>query len=75
MMIRAHFDGQVFVPEEPVDLPRNTEVRLICVEQGDDSRPLASLSTLAETFPDEPGWPSDGAAETDHYLYGSPKRS
>jgi hypothetical protein len=75
MMIRAHFDGQVFVPEGPVDLPRNTEVQLICVEPGDESRPLASLSTLAETFPDEPGWPADGAAETDHYMYGSPKRS
>lgn len=72
--IRAHFDGKVFVPDEPVDIPPNTPVRLTLTEGGGE-RPLAGLASLAESFSDVSAWPKDGAAEVDHYLYGAPKRS
>jgi hypothetical protein len=37
--IRAHFDGKVFVPDEPVDLPLNTPVQ---VTPSDDLEPPTS---------------------------------
>ncbi|MFO0838991.1 MAG: hypothetical protein U1D55_10740 [Phycisphaerae bacterium] len=73
--IRAHFDGRVFVPEEPVDCPAGTALRLIVISPQDErARPLVELAQLAASFPDDPAWPADGAAETDHFLYGTPKR-
>jgi hypothetical protein len=30
--IKAHYDGRVVVPEEPVDLPANTPVRVLIPE-------------------------------------------
>lgn len=71
--IRAHFDGRVFVPDDPVDCPRDTPLRLT-VEPAAE-RPLLDLVRLAEGFADDPGWPADGAAEHDHYLYGTPKEN
>ena len=71
--IRAHFDGTVFVPEDPVGLPPNASVRLLLVSESDDDRPLLELARVAAQFPDDPNLPADGAAEHDHYLYGTPK--
>ena len=34
--IKAHYDGHVVVPEEPIDLPVNTPVRVL-VPDADDS--------------------------------------
>ena len=70
--IRAHFDGRVFVPDDPVDWPAGATVRLT-IEPADE-RPLLDLVRLAEGFADDPDWPADGASEHDHYLYGTPKR-
>ena len=72
--IRAHFDGKVFVPDEPVGLPPNAPVRLVLVAESDGDRPLLELARAAQRFPDDPNWPRDGAAEHDHYLYGTPKQ-
>jgi len=33
--IKAHYDGHVIVPEEPVDLPANTPVRVLVPETDD----------------------------------------
>ena len=74
-LIRAHFDGKVFVPEEPVNCPRDTPVHLLLLDDADGRRPLVDLARLAESFPGDPDWPADGAAEHDHYLYGTPKQS
>ncbi len=74
-VIRAHFDGKVFVPEEPVNCPTDTPLRLLLLDADDGSRPLADLARLADSFPSDPDWPADGAAEHDHYLYGTPKRN
>jgi len=73
--IRAHFDGKVFVPDEPVCLPPNAPVRLVLVSEADGDRPLLALARAAQEFPDDPTWPKDGAAEHDHYLYGTAKRN
>jgi hypothetical protein len=73
--IRAHFDGKVFVPDEPVGLPPNAPIRLVLVAESDGDRPLLELARAAQRFPDDPNWPPDGAAEHDHYLYGIPKRN
>lgn len=75
-ILKAHFDGKVIVPEEPVDLPtgRILEVRVEPVEP--PQRPktaLEKLVELAEKFP-AGGLPPDAAAQHDHYLYGTPKR-
>ena len=72
--IRAHFDGRVFVPAEPVNVPPNSEVRLLLVEETDGDRPLMGLLRAAAQAPDDSAWPADGAAEHDHYLYGWPKQ-
>jgi hypothetical protein len=40
--IRAHFDGKVFVPDEPVELPRNATVRLLVTESENDRRSLGA---------------------------------
>ena len=52
---RSHDDGKSFVPNEPMNIPRNA--------------PLADRADIAEPLPDVPGWPKDGAAEIDRDLY------
>ena len=78
-VLKAHFDGKVLVPDEPVDLPVNCalEVHVQPLKKptppsGD--RPLMKLVRLLEELPDNPDAPTDGAAQHDHYLYGLPKR-
>jgi hypothetical protein len=73
--IRAHFDGKVFVPDEPVALPAHSAVRLQFTPAADGDRPLMELVRALEGLPDDPDWPVDGAAEHDHYLYGTPKKN
>jgi hypothetical protein len=70
--IRAHYDGKVFIPDEPVGIPPNTPVRLELTTEGSEP-PLADLAKLANSLADVAEWPADGAAQVDHYLYGSPK--
>ena len=80
--IRVHFDGKVFVPDEPVDLPAGTPADTYVapakssLNEGPD-RVLTPLQRLVERLaecPDDPDAPTDGAAQHDHYLYGHPKR-
>jgi len=75
--LTAHFDGNVIVPEQPVDLPVGCrlEVRVRPLDSGESSKSaLAKLAELADHFPTNPKLPVDGAAEHDHYLYGVPKQ-
>lgn len=76
--LKAHYDGRVLVPEQPVDLPvgRQLEVQVSEV-RGAARRPkrlLEDLAELADTLPQNPDAPADGAVEHDHYLYGVPRR-
>ena len=73
--IRARFDGRVFVPAGPVDLPVGCELEIPLPEalaKEPDGPPLTALADLLEQFPENPDWPADGAAQHDHYLYGTP---
>jgi hypothetical protein len=45
LAIRAHFDGRVFVPDEPVDLPLDQPVVVNSTRRGDEN-PVNGL----------PGW-------------------
>lgn len=41
MTVTAHFDGRVFVPDGPVDLPVGRKVRVV-VEPDDEPAPVGS---------------------------------
>ncbi len=75
--IKGHFDGKVFVPDEPVDLPRHlplvlhVEVSAEAVSQPTD----ISLWSVLQKHVGSVSAPPDWAGEHDHYLYGTPKRS
>lgn len=70
----AHFDGQVLVPDEPVDLPQNRTLRIQIEEEPLSEAPLRALYNAFKDSPDDSESPRDGAAQHDHYLYGTPKR-
>ncbi len=75
--VRARYDGHVFVPEGPVDLPVGSvlEIPIAPVsDQGKASSTLRNLADLVAKFPVNPDWPADGAAQVDHYLYGAPRK-
>jgi hypothetical protein len=80
MTLKAHFDGKVLIPDEPVNLPVNRALK-VQIESADQStppaigeKPLSEFLKAIEAMPTNPDWPADGAAQHDHYLYGSPKR-
>jgi hypothetical protein len=70
---RVHFDGTVFIPDEPVAVPLNTPLRITVVADNPADTPLARLASLTDAAPQPAAWPADGAKESDHYLYGTPK--
>jgi hypothetical protein len=74
--IRGHFDGKVFVPDEPVDLPRNQSV-ILHVQLAETHSTAASkgLWTELKKYEGSIEGPEDWSAEHDHYLYGTPKKS
>jgi len=77
MTVKARFDGRVFVPQGPVDLPVGSVVEIpdATVEPvPSEITPLAKLAGIAQMFPEDDDLPSDLAAQHDHYLYGTPKR-
>lgn len=76
--VKARFDGRVFVPEGPVNLPVGCELEIPLPQappQEPTAHPLAALVDLLNQLPENSQWPADGAAQHDHYLYGTPKQS
>ena len=71
MTYRGRVKKGVVVLEGEAKMPEGTEVRVEPIEE----RPLMDLVDVAESAPDDPEWPTDGAAEHDHYLYGTAKRN
>lgn len=69
--VMAHFDGRVFVPEEHLNLPAGEPVVLRIDTADILPGRFADLCDLAADLPDAP---ADGAAQHDHYLYGTPKK-
>lgn len=79
-VLKAHFDGKVLIPDEPVNLPMDCalEVHVLPAQVKKngvaDKKPLKKLVEALQELPSNPEWPSDGAAQHDHYLYGHSKR-
>jgi hypothetical protein len=77
--VKARFDGRVFVPEEPVDLPvghiLEIPINPPAAANSNGQGPLDELLQTLNQLPTNPHWPADGAAQHDHYLYGTPKTS
>lgn len=74
--VKGHFDGKVFVPDEPVDLPRNQAVILhveVAPAQAGNGRAGDAWDVLSANEGSVEA-PADWSAEHDHYLYGTPKR-
>ncbi|MEJ0089235.1 MAG: hypothetical protein WDM80_05740 [Limisphaerales bacterium] len=74
--LKAHFDGKVLIPDEPVNLPMDCTLELHVEpvkKSSTETNQLKSLVELAKRFPVLDG-AADGAAQHDHYLYGLPKR-
>ncbi len=71
MTYHGRVKNGVVVLEGDAKMPEGTEVRVEPVEE----RPLMDLVRVVEGVPDDAGWPTDGAAEHDHYLYGTAKRN
>lgn len=74
MTVKAHFDGKVLVPDEPVDWPVNQPLKVTVQPAEPGEPPLVKLARELATFPPNPNSPGDAAAQHDHYLYGLPKR-
>jgi hypothetical protein len=76
--IKGHFDGKVFVPDEPVNLPRGQSV-LLHVQRTDapasDTNNCESIWSTLQQYAGTVEAPADWSAEHDHYLYGTPKRA
>ena len=72
--IKAHFDGRVLIPDEPVDFPVDLPLKVHVEPAGEAEPPLMRLAGILRQFPENPNSPTDGAAQHDHYLYGLPKR-
>ena len=69
MTVTARFDGLAFVPDGPVDLPVGGRVRVEFEPVA--ASPLVALLADLEKLPANPDWPTDGAAQHHHYLYGT----
>jgi hypothetical protein len=69
-IIKAHFDGKVIVPDEPVEFPIGQALRVVLEAE----KPPSDFSDFLNFAVDLPDAPTDLAAQHDHYLYGSPKR-
>ena len=76
-VLKAHYDGRVLVPDEPVDLPLDTpleiQVRRVTEPALAPGTPLSELAQLAKRHPITGNAAPDLAAQHDHYLYGTPK--
>jgi hypothetical protein len=74
-VITARYDGKVLVPDQPINLPVGSQVEVHLREpHAPAPAALGKLAQIAGQFPENPALPSDGAAQHDHYLHGSPKQ-
>jgi len=74
MTVRAHFDGKVIVPDEPLDLPPNQAVMVRIEPIQNKSSEESALAWIAANAVESDALPTDLADQHDHYLYGRPKK-
>jgi hypothetical protein len=70
------YDGEVFRPVEPLDLPPNTRGRVTIPDETEE-RPRGAPPRAVQRILERAralDLPPDLAAQHDHYLYGTPKR-
>ena len=74
--VKAHFDGKVIVPDEPVDLPADQPllVRIELAEPPKRTKRTSVLDWIVENRIKDDSLPTDLAEQHDHYLYGTPKK-
>jgi hypothetical protein len=72
--IKAHFDGKVLVPEEPLHLPVNEPLNVYVEPSAADAAPLQEVARALSELPDNQNTPADLATQHNHYLHGLPKR-
>lgn len=75
--LELEFDGRVFVPDQPVNLPQGYRVSLTVRDepgQPPAGRSLLGLARIADEIPSDPLSPVDRSIQHDHYLYGLPKK-
>jgi len=75
----AIFDGEVFRPVEPLDLPADAAYRLTIDEpprNGAEHEPPTEAGVFDDllALAQDLDLPHDFAAQLDHYRYGHPKR-
>ena len=77
--IKGHFDGKVFVPDEPVDFRLGQAVILHVEPASTGSIPKDGqphfLDWVVENLAATTNLPADGSVEHDHYIYGTPKQN
>ena len=78
MEIKAHFDGKVIVPDEPVQLPKGKALRVridvMPAAKKTTKKGKSVLDRIVENAIDDPSMPTDFAYNIDHYSYGTPKK-
>jgi len=77
--IKAHFDGKVIVPDQPVELVQGQPL-VVHFEPAPQNGPPSDsskhfLDWVVETLVARSELPPDGGVQHDHYLYGTPKRN
>ena len=76
MTVKAHFDGKVIIPDEPLDFPPNQAliVQIEPVAAVTEITEGSALSWLVANAVASPTQPTDLADQHDHYLYGVPAK-
>lgn len=73
--VKAHFDGRVIVPDEPIQLPKGQAIVVhIELEPAKDKRKLSVLDWIVANRIKDDNLPTDLSYQHDHYLYGTPKK-
>jgi hypothetical protein len=71
--VTAFFDGQVFRPEEPLDLKPDSRYQITILTEIPKTNPETAWDVL-DRYKGTLEGPGDWSLEVDHYLRGTPKR-
>ncbi|MFL5244748.1 MAG: antitoxin family protein [Gemmataceae bacterium] len=72
--VEAIYENGVLKPEKPLPFKEHAKV-YITVEESQLSLAERIVALTANLPPEVvDAWPTDGASQHDHYLYGAPKR-
>ena len=72
--LKAHYDGKVIVPDEPVNLPTDQSLVVHIEIVSDGKKGRSVLEWMEHLQVDDTSLPPDLAHQHDNYLYGTPKK-